>query len=96
MQESVSAWIIVSDANKSDRQIKPRFPEWPKQLDLRAAVHHNLQAGRLGQPRGLIIANADLHPDHLGADPYGLLGDRHRPLPRYGISPPYPPVGRSR
>jgi len=42
MQESVSACIIVSDANKSDRQIKPRFPEWPKQLDLRAAVHHNL------------------------------------------------------
>ena len=50
-------------------------PEGAKQFDLRAAVHHHLQAGILGQSRGLVIDHADLAPQDAGADFDGLSRD---------------------
>jgi hypothetical protein len=34
-------------------------------FDLRAAVHHDLDAGRLRLRRRLVVAHGQLHPDHL-------------------------------
>ena len=39
----------------------------PAIFDLRAAVHHHLEAGRLGLRRRLVVADAELHPDDLRA-----------------------------
>src|SRR5262249_32023820 len=36
-------------------------------LDLRTAVHHHFQAGGFRAARGLVIADAELHPDRLRA-----------------------------
>ena len=38
----------------------------PSILDLGAAVHDDLHAIRFGKGRGLIVADAELHPDRLG------------------------------
>src|SRR5438034_1349359 len=40
----------------------------PGDLDLGAAVHHDLEAGGLGPRRGFLIDDAELHPNRLGAD----------------------------
>src|SRR5829696_3773440 len=47
-------------------------------LDLRAAVHDDLDALRLGPRGGLVVADRELHPDHLGRRLEGerLVGDR--------------------
>ena len=58
-----------------NRLVQARLPERAEQLDLRAAVHDDLQARRLGQPGGLVVAHADLRPQHLGADRDGLACD---------------------
>ena len=39
----------------------------PAVFDLGAAVHHHLEAVVLGERRGLVVAHAELHPDHLRA-----------------------------
>src|SRR5262245_14254657 len=36
-------------------------------FDLRATVHHHLEAVRLCELRRLVVADAELHPDHAGA-----------------------------
>ena len=46
------------------------------EFDLRAAVHDHFEAGRLGLCGGLVVADAQLHPDHLGADGDGVVDDR--------------------
>ena len=48
----------------------------PPELDLRAAVHHHLDAGGLRPGRRRIVAHAELHPDHLGPDGDRILDDR--------------------
>jgi len=45
-------------------------------FDLGAAVHHHLKAGGLGARRRRVVAYADLHPQHLGADGDGVIGER--------------------
>ena len=34
-------------------------------LDLHAAVHHDVEAGVERDPRRLVVADAELHPQHL-------------------------------
>ena len=50
----------------------------PPEFDLRAAVHDDFDAGRLRFGRGGIVADAELHPHHLGADRDRVLDDRRR------------------
>ena len=58
-----------------DRQIQTRLPERAEQLDLRAAVHDDLQPRGLGQPSRLVVAHAELRPQHLRTDLDRLVGD---------------------
>ncbi len=44
-------------------------------FDLRAAVHDHGQAGGLALCRRLVVADAKLHPHHLGADGDGVVHD---------------------
>src|SRR6476661_3677761 len=44
-------------------------------LDLHATVHHDLEAGGGRASRGVVVDNAKLHPQYLGADCNGVLGD---------------------
>src|SRR5689334_5337283 len=41
------------------------YPQ-PRYLDLRAAVHHHLEAGGLGAGGGFFVDHADLEPDRFG------------------------------
>ena len=50
------------------------------EFDLGAAVHHHLEAGRLGLGGGLVMADAELHPHHLRADGDGIVDDRRHRL----------------
>ena len=45
-------------------------------LDLRAAVHDHFDAGGLRAGRGFVVADAELHPHHLGADRDRVVDDR--------------------
>src|SRR5712691_11000437 len=47
------------DAHPGDLRRKPAV------LDLRSAVHHHLEAVRLREVGRLVVADAELHPDHL-------------------------------
>src|SRR4029078_7879498 len=51
-------------------------------FDLRAAVHHHLETSVLGELRGLVVAYAELHPHHLGADADRLARDAERRVGR--------------
>ena len=68
-------------------------------LDRRAAVHHDLDAGGFGARRRSIVAHAELHPDDFGALHDRLVDDPARGLkvvmnrcpaieiPRLGLPP---------
>src|SRR3954451_2196333 len=58
-----------------NRLVQPRLPERTEKLDLRTAVHDDLQARRLREAGGLVVAHAELRPEHLGADRDRLARD---------------------
>src|SRR6185295_7647783 len=70
-----NVFMLSSPCNGSNRLVQPRLPEWTKELDLRTAVHDDLQARSLRQPRRLVVAHAELRPQHLGADRDRLARD---------------------
>ena len=55
-----------------------QFAAQPAELDLRAAVHDDLDAGRLGRGRRLVVADAELHPDDRRADRDRVVDDLRR------------------
>ena len=55
-----------------------QFAAEPAELDLRAAVHDDLDTGRLGGGRRRVVADAELHPQDLGADRDRVVDDRRR------------------
>ena len=54
----------------------------PAIFDLRAAVHHHLEAGGLGLRGCLVVADAELHPDDLRAAGRAPAPRRRCPAPR--------------
>src|SRR5438094_965211 len=57
--------------NPAPRQLAAQ----PAEFDLRTAVHDNFDPGPLGRGGCGIVANAELHPHHLGADRNRVLDD---------------------
>ncbi len=52
-----------------------QLPPEPAELDLRAAIHHHLQPGRLGPRASRVVAHAELHPEDARADRDGVVHD---------------------
>ena len=55
-----------------------QFAAQPAELDLRAAVHDDLDPGPLRRRRRRVVADAELHPHDLGADRDRVVDDRRR------------------
>ena len=68
-----------------------QFAAEPPELDLRAAVHDHLDARGLRRLRRLVVADAELHPDDLGADRDRVVDDRRRLVARRGTCRPCRP-----
>src|SRR6185312_101513 len=59
-------------------EAEPRLSQQPRNLDRGAAVHDHREPGLLGAGGGGLVLDAELHPDHLGADGHGLVGNGPR------------------
>src|SRR4051794_28505956 len=58
----MNVFTFFLPSNSSNRLVQPRLPERTEKLDLRTGVHDDLQARRLREPGGLVVAHAELRP----------------------------------
>src|ERR1700722_20458235 len=52
-----------------------KFAAQPTEFNLWAAIHDHFDAGRFRACRGFVVADAKLHPNHLGTDGDGVFDD---------------------